>query len=136
MFHARKITPCRPAGSVRGGGPEGWPRSPSAGASAGVPGPAPTPVAVPLGDGGAHLPRVVRFHGRRVGLFNRDESPGGQRLLRVAAVVLKRLTEGVPLAIFKLPRVLQGGEWGFFVGVGDLHHGLRVPAPLRRVGAS
>ncbi len=47
VLDQKRITLCQPAGSVPGGDPEGWTRSPSASASAGVPGPAPTP-GVPL----------------------------------------------------------------------------------------
>src|SRR5262249_45233195 len=42
-FRPKKSTPCRAVGPVRGGDPEGLTRSPSASASAGVPGPAATP---------------------------------------------------------------------------------------------
>src|SRR5262249_39250948 len=56
-FAQEKIRPSRPAGSVRGGDPEGLTRSASASATAGVPGPAPTP----------GMPRAAWPHRRRSG---------------------------------------------------------------------
>ena len=92
MFHAIKFTRCRPAESVRGGGPKGWPRSPSAGASEDVPGLAPTPgvprVAWPprrasrLAQGVAKARRGGRFgslaaHNKCVCRYSADVKGGG-----------------------------------------------------------